>query len=237
MQAIEFAVHTPLSGPVLRSHAYHALSLGLPEATPLRGPLKIIANGPSAMSADTSGETLAVNGALKLFARGVGPTYWAACDPQEIVASFIPDNPPTNTIYLVASHCHPKVFEKLKGRDVRLWHVDNPDTRDLTVDGVPTAVSITLVVMQLMGRMGYRRFETWGWDGCYLDGRDHAVGQAHSGDNITIRVGDHDTFDTTSTWAAEAQDAVMLLSMADFRVKINGLGMFKAICDVKLKGR
>lgn len=237
MKPITFDVKTPRSGAVLRWNTAQALALDLPSATPEPKALRIIAGGPTALEAPLhGGDTLALNGALRLYGE-TGPTYWAACDPQECVADFV-RSAPRNTIYLVAAQCHPSVFAALEGRDVRVWNVDCPDTRSLTPDGVPTAVSITLVAMQLMARLGYRRFETWGWDGCYFDGKSHASEQAHNADDITVRLeGREGLFETTSTWAAEAQDAVTLLATADFKVDVKGGGMFAAILDAKLKGR
>lgn len=232
--AVRFQAVPPLSGEVLADHVRLALVRCLPSATPRPKALKIIANGPSALLADLTGETLAVNGAINLFGE-VGPTYWVAFDPQEGVAALLPADPPKNTIYLVAAQCHPAVFTRLEGRDVRLWNVEHPATADRTPDGVPTAVSVTLMAMQLMARLGYRRFDTWGWDGCYMTGQDHAAPQAHaSAENIRVRVGT-ESFETTTAWAAEAQDACALLALADFKVTIHGGGMIGAIVKARVR--
>lgn len=232
--AVQFRAAPPLPGETLAEHTRSALARGLPDATPQPRSLKIVANGPSALSADLSGETLAVNGAINLFGEG-GPTYWAAFDPQEGVAALLPADPPKNTVYLVAAQCHPSVFDRLEGRDVNVWNVEHPATIGQTPDGVPTAVSVTLMAMQLMARLGYRRFDTWGWDGCYMAGADHAAPQAHgSVENIRVRVGD-ESFETTTAWAAEAQDACRLLALADFKVDIHGGGMFGAIVKAKVR--
>lgn len=222
---IEFDVRTPLARKGRERNVAWVMGRGYPEVQ--EGPDKsevvnIIANGPSAKDAPQEGLTLALNGALGLFKRP--PTWWAACDPQGLVATFLRD-PPRGTSYLVASKCDRRVFNALRLRSVRVWHVDDCDTVPW---GVPSAVSITLVALSLMRRMGYRDFRVWGWDGCYVDGKDHAVPQAHKGDNITILVGDR-SFQTTTTWAAEAQDAVNQLAGADHRVRIEGDGMIKAV--------
>lgn len=283
-EVILFDVRTPNSVPETRANVAHALTLGLPRAHTLSlespTPIAMVANGPSATTAPfTPDGTLALNGAMGLFTdRGVAPQFWAACDSQEMVAGFLPLEPPTETVYLVASKCHPAVFERLRGRNVYLWHVDDPDHNDL--HGEPTvmcAVSITLCAMTLMRLMGHTAgFVTYGWDGCYtrqrrkhplrhrpVSGpyadnraylaarraqrrgdraikrkagwvkRDHAVGQAHNDAlNVGVRVptvdGDR-VFQTTGPWAAEAQDAVVQLSMADYPVEVRGGGMIGAI--------
>lgn len=234
MTVVQFQVRSPVPDDVLAEQTRNALIRCLPDAVAKPKAIKIIANGPSAASADLTGEALAVNGAINLFGE-VGPTYWVAFDPQEGVADLLPADPPKNTIYLVATQCHPAVFDKLEGRDVRKWHVDHPDGQ--FADGVLSAVSVTLMAMQLMARFGYRRFDTWGWDGCYLNGRDHAAPQARDPslvEDIRIRVGEQ-TFETTTAWAAEAQDACKLLAVADFKVNIHGGGMIGAIVKARVR--
>ncbi|MCR5876934.1 hypothetical protein [Phenylobacterium sp. J367] len=142
------------------------------------------------------------------------------------MASFL-KGAPASTTYFVASKCHSDVFAALEGRDARLWHIG-----DSHPAGVPTACSITLTAMSLFRMMGWRRFRTFGWDGCYMDGRDHAVSQPHSGQDVTVEVGDQE-FRTTTTWACEAQDAVNQLSFADYEVEVMGGGMIGAILAMK----
>src|SRR4051812_23421948 len=126
MQALRIEARPITPDDQIRRNMDYALSLGLPEAD--GGPLKhltVVANGPSARHLPLwpEGDTLALNGALKLFrTKGASPTYWAGCDPQPMVADFL-DDPPDSTIYFVASKCDKAVFDALKGRDVRLWHI------------------------------------------------------------------------------------------------------------------
>ena len=222
---VDFDVRTPASPEVLRARVAENLQRGLPEAEPAPdhdGVLTIIANGPSAAQARPSGPVLAVNGAIRLLT----PTFWACCDPQALVAGFLTE-PPMATRYFVASKCDPAVFDALEGRDVTLWHID-----DSHPAGVPSASSITLSAMSLFRSMGWRRFRTWGWDGCYIDGRDHAAPQAHARQDITLLIGEgrnEQAFRTTPTWACEAQDAVVQLAMADYEVEVMGGGMIGAI--------
>lgn len=224
---VEFDIRTPLTDKIVRKHIANTRKLGLrhafeqePEA------LTIIAGGPSALLAPQDGPTLALNGALRVCRN---PTYYAACDPQKEIADFLKD-PPKDTIYYIASKCHPDVFRVLRDRDVRVW-----DVGDFVPGGVPTAVSITLTSLNLFSRLGWRRFNVWGWDGCYKDGKDHAVPQRHVGDNRILEVGDL-RFETTTTWAAEAQDALYILPLLEFlgvEVNIHGDSMIQAIRDFK----
>jgi len=226
---VEFAIQTPDVDTA--SHVASSLARGLPSADDLivKDHLSVVANGPTALQLNAPpGPLLAVNGALRLFT-GCGPTYWAACDPQQLVVNFL-DDPPENTKYLIASKCHPDVFDRLKNRDVYIWHVEDQETEHL--NPVPTAVSITLCAIQLFARLGVKRFDTWGWDGCYLDGRSHAAEQAHNVNDRMIGVGPA-VYHTTPTWAAEADDACQLFIGADYEVNVHGGGMFGAILDYR----
>lgn len=227
---VEFETVVPVDDAGLAANVTACLALGLPEvgyALPRADRLTIVANGPSALYAPHDGPTLAVNGALGLFEQG--PTWFAGCDPQEHLADFLKD-PPRETVYLIASKCHPAVFEALKHRTVLVWHVDDHATWDLVQDRDPimSGVSITICAFELMSRFGFRGFDTWGWDGCYLDGRDHAVPQRIVPTNITMEVGPK-TFATTTTWALEGQNAHQKLSELD--ISIHGGGMIGAIFD------
>ena len=275
LSPVQFEVQTPCVDDVPK-HIEHAMSLGLPEADgePLRR-LTIIANGPSAKDAPLDGDTLALNGALKLFFNtGRVPTYWAACDPQrDYVLSFLDVPLSKETIYLVGSKCHPDVFKRLEGFDVRIWHIND---YPIPEPGRPvkTASTVTLTAMTLMRRLGYRHFDLWGWDGCYgMDDSHHAVphdvefsresdltvnvGAQQKGYRRKLKLADYRKwramkklgkqlglevplpqetrteggreFKSTRSWALEAQDAVHVLHLADYTVKIYGDGMIKAI--------
>jgi len=241
-EIVGFDFILPVSDEICRQQIAKSLNLGLPEATQRRR-VTVIANGPTARQADLRamlGPTLALNGALGLFLeQGLAPTYWAACDPQEYVASLLPDNPPLDTVYFVASKCHPAVFEKLKDRDVRLWHLlDHP------AEGrqrIALASSVTISASWLMHRLGFTDFDYWGWDGCFMDGKNHAGhnadwsgvdtlhlnygGKVENGEVIGGR-----TFATTRTWAAEAKGAEQFFQLAeyfDIGIKIHGDAMIE----------
>jgi len=236
-----FEIVTPLNDEICRSHIDINLKRGLKEAV-RRRTLHIVAAGPSARLAGnyiSSLPTLALNSSLKLFTDwGIAPTYWACCDPQELVADFLPDNPSRETIYFVASKCHSRVFEKLKGCDVRIWHL-----RDYPADGrsrIALCSTVTLSASWLMHRLGYTDFEYWGWDGCFIDGKHHAtVDDDWSGVEVlhlnyggTIEgeevIGGR-VFSTTRSWASEAKDAeqfFMLAEYFDIGLTIHGDGMF-----------
>lgn len=224
---VHFDIKTPRTEAVVRRQIARSRALGLREAfeTEPEG-LTIIANGPSAWHAPHAGPTLALNNALRVIPN---PTYWAGCDPQEDLADFVKDGP-KDTIYYVASKCHPKVFRALKDRDVRLWHVG-----DFVPGAVPSAVSITLTAMNLFARLGWRKFDVWGWDTSFGPGGEHHAGDEPFSPNpniVEVAIDGGPTFKTTPTWAAEAQDAHYIIPLLEYlgcEINIHGNSMVEAI--------
>ncbi len=238
---IEFAYVLPAGEDECRQNIDNSLSRYLPDAV-RRQRLVIIANGPTARNVDLrkiKAPTLALNGSIKLFMeQGVVPTYWAVCDPQELVAGFLPDVPPIETTYFVASKCHAAVFEKLKERKVKLWHIS--DHRANGRWHIAPSSSVTITACWLMTRLGFTDFEFWGWDGCFMDGKHHAsnnddwsaipiISLNYGGKIEDDEVIGGRTFSTTNTWAAEARGAEQFFQLAeyfDIGIKIHGDGMF-----------
>lgn len=235
---IAFDIVVPTTNAALNENVRHALTLGLPEADNRLAPLNIVANGPSARGLKFKGSTLAINGALNLpcFAKKP-PDMWIACDPQELVADFIV-SPSRKTTFLVASKCHPAVFERLKGFDIRLWHLSDVEFTKGRV--VPCATSVTLTALLLAQRLGARNIDVYGWDCCFAeDGAHHAAGSDLNPNNakIDVRVGPEEwgkEFKSTPTWCLEAQEAVNVLPLlrwAGVDVVIHGDGMVRAIAS------
>lgn len=237
MRPVEFERRFAVGDEEIRRNVEHALSLGLPDLAesplPRAERLTILANGPTALDADLSGPILSLNGSLQLFRNTQrAPTWWAACDPQEMVADFLLDAP-AETTYLVASKCHPRVFEALKDRNVILWHLNEEagGYYDLVKFRGPinVAPTITLCSFGLGEILGFGRFRTYGWDGCYMDGRNHAVGQAHNTTgNCEMEVG-AETFRTTYAWMDEADQASQIFDAWPRDLIVHGDGMIGAI--------
>jgi hypothetical protein len=238
---VQFEIRTPLDAETIRAHVVSALARGLDEvavAPVCDERLTIVANGPSALAAPLTGTTpgaptLAINNSLRLFLeRGLAPDYWMASDPQACVADYL-RGAPRETVYLVASKCHPDVFETLRDRRVVLWHCAEPSTLDLLVGRliIQSSLTVTLCALNLVPVLGFRHLDFWGWDACYLDGRSHAVQQRYRRDDITIELGSEpgQRFASTTSWAAEAQEAVRLFQTTPRQAKVHGDGLIAAL--------
>lgn len=223
---------TGFGDDALQAHVASALARGLPPVpVGLKAgwPVHIYANGPSVLDAPLLSPSLALNGAYKLFAEG--PDMWAAVDARACVADHV-ERPMRRTRHLVASKCHPEVFERLSGFDVFLWHVADGGAMVLP-DGsavVAPGLSVTGTVLGLVYSLGFREAHIYGWDCSYgSDGRDHAVAQGHdrSGD-IEVEIGDR-VFRTTPTWAAEVRAGLGYLELVPgLTVHMHGDGMMAA---------
>ncbi|MDE1145705.1 MAG: DUF115 domain-containing protein [Azospirillaceae bacterium] len=237
-ERVDFIAELPLSGDAIRAHIRHALGLALPEvaAGSLAGQAAmLVANGPSAHQAPLGPGrdrvSVALNGALGLFtARGLAPDYFVACDPQSLVADFLRALP-ARTTYLIASRCHPSVFDALRDRRVLLWHLDEDEAISEIGDRarIGAGLSVTNAALMLFHHMGARCLDIWGLDcSATADGVHHAGPGSIRGPYQPIRVGDR-LFQSTPVWAAEAQQFLLHLHTIDADVTVNGDGMLAAI--------
>ena len=197
----------------------------LPDATPVKSCV-IVGSGPSAATEALWGRlkqepdtiTVALNGALHLFIdRGIAPTYWACCDPQELTLDFVKGlKLPRTTLYLLATKCPESLFDYLESRNlnVQRWRIDDFPIKDPSKLHVPCAVSISLVAQSLMRFKGFHRFEHYGWDCCYVDGQHHASNQPapDTTSDLTFTIETEDgqklyEWPTNGSWMAELHDA------------------------------
>ena len=186
---VQFELVLPVTDDTLLRQVAHSRSLGIPEADDRIMHLNIVANGPSARGATFHGETMALNGAINLFPEDNPPSFWCVSDPQALVADFL-KRPSHATKFLVASKCHADVFERLRGFDVRLWHVGDVEIEG--VRSVPCATSVTLTALLLAQRMGYRSIDVWGWDCAFGEDGTHHAADGEMGSTasvIDLRVG------------------------------------------------
>lgn len=136
---------------------------------------------------------VAINGSVQyLHANGIKATFCVLLDPQEILAEQIDVVP--GVTWLVASQCHPTVFDKLKGQDVFIWHAH----ADCDVEGIasryrddfvviPGGSTAALRALGLLHSMGFRTFHYYGLDGSFSETRHHAYDQP-ADDNMPIIV-------------------------------------------------
>jgi uncharacterized Rossmann fold enzyme len=156
-----------------------AIARGYPqvrEAQPAKsGAILLVASAPSVkgqlelikkMKAAGS-PIVAIKGAHDwLIDNGVIPDYALAIDPQEHRIAFYKPQPTVH--YMIASQCHPAMFDNLDGYQVTLWHPyvkkgqDRPKNCMLIGGGTTSG----LRAISLFYVLGYRQFELFGFDSC-----------------------------------------------------------------------
>lgn len=160
-----------------------ALSRGLRRLEPCAarpGTLSIVGYGHSILQTwkELSYPVMTLSGAHDfLVSRGIKPDFHADCDPRIHKAGFV-KHPCRETLYLMASCCHPKTWENLEGQVVRIWHADNgPETREWLAEHEPQACvifrpgpSIGTAALGLAKVLGFRRVRLFGYDSCFVEG-------------------------------------------------------------------
>jgi hypothetical protein len=173
-----------------------ALSRGLPEVRP-RKPhsyaMSIAAGGPSL--ADTYGELkgviCAVNGSLSfLLSRGVTPWAVGVMDPRAHMADVVERR--EGVFYFLASTCHPRLFDKLAGCDIGLWHpsgmrgIETLVPEDSYLIGGGTTMGLRW--LNIGHFLGFREFHAHGLDSSFRGQSTHAYADHTDGDEAVFTV-------------------------------------------------
>jgi hypothetical protein len=132
---------------------------------------------------DIHGDVFGVNGSGNyLDSHGIKPKYIAMIDPlPQIVHAF---EPLEEVEYIIATQCHPDVFDKLKGCKVTMFNAavnagvrkiitEFPISKQFILGG---GASISTRSLGIGWVLGYRNFKFYGVD-CSVDGGDHAYEQ------------------------------------------------------------
>jgi 2-polyprenyl-3-methyl-5-hydroxy-6-metoxy-1,4-benzoquinol methylase len=119
--------------------------------------------------------------------RGLAPSGQFVVDGREFNARFT--RPVIDECkYLIASQCHPSVFEGLPPDRTYIWHTNPTLIHDLLTaqypDGwhtIPGGSTVLLRAIPLLRMIGYRRFHLYGCDSCLAPDRvHHAYEQAEN---------------------------------------------------------
>ena len=128
---------------------------------------------------------IALNGAGNyLIERNIRPAVVAVLDAREMNVSFV-ENDIQRCKYLLASQCHPSLFDKCEDREVYIYHVESSDAVKEELESyyfklhafVPGGSTIGLRAISLAHLMGFRDMHFFGMDSCYQDERHHAYEQ------------------------------------------------------------
>ena len=144
--------------------------------------------------------------------------------------------------YLLASQCHPSVFEGLPKDRTYVWHTTAEHIREAlnkqyggdwySVAGGSTALLRGIPMLRMLG---YQKFHLYGCDSCITGGVHHAYSQPENNSDIVIpfQVGGSDgrTFYCHTWMASQAQEFIDLIRFMgdEIELEIHGDGLLSYI--------
>lgn len=216
------------SGDITRENVESSLKRGLPAITwqaPTGVPALLVGGGPSLLQSlptiklgQTHGPIFALNGSARfLNEHGIIPSYQVILDAREKNVDLLGEA----VIYLVASQCHPKVFDALEGKRVRVFHLGICEGLVPPEQIIGGCHTVGLTAMNIAHVLGYRELHLFGYDSSYSDGL-HAYPQELSEKEsalIEVMVEDSEgVFRTFVTNAVMAEQARMFPDVAEVLV-------------------
>lgn len=233
-------------GSKTREHVRAAASRGLPVVGVLPAHERhavIIGGGPSLKANWTEifhwitqgADIFALNGATKfLNDRCLLPTFQVVVDPREHNVALIG----MAKEYLIASQCHPSVFDILPPEHTGLFHMAGSAQGEVNGTLIGGDVTVGLVAPCLAFTLGYREMHLYGYDSSYADGEHHAYHQDQTQQEEKIlqvyagKDGEMIPFTTNYAMAKQAElfpRTAELLCEAGASLTVHGTGLLPTI--------
>jgi hypothetical protein len=216
------------------------------------GTCSIVGAGPTIQEThkDLTGDVIAINSAISfLLDHGIVPKFGFLWDGTEVVEKFARPHP--DITYLVASRCHPKVFDRLKDCKVVVWHAGGDHDiaevmlRPEVIEKMPVpqpliaggSAGVTRA-LYLAACMGYEDIHLFGGDSCYSDAGDtHIRGSVVKEKDMMVSLG-NDTpgapamwFRTTPEWCQQVNEyrGIYMLAVAGRLAALTRTNMLKKL--------
>lgn len=240
-----FAIDAITSADSRRKASANAYSRGLPMVKyrdVRNGQLAICASGPSAKDYveklrnwTQEGEVWAINGAFNwLRSEGVKVSAFVGMDPEEILVDYLKDIPEDATYY-ISNQCHPAVFDRLKDRNVKIWHIEDPAVTP-AVGAYPIPGGSTC-----LGRAPYLAC-LLGWKSVHLFGGDSSYdtdGYAYGGEIIAneecLSEVNGVVYKTNRQMLAQAVELVEMVKNFPGEIMVHGRGLFPTMAEEHYK--
>lgn len=185
----EFPVNPAVPDETMLEHVRSAMGRGLPEVAPAKPHdriMSIAGGGPSLGDTwrELDGVIVTQNAALGfLLGKGVVPWACGVLDARPHVADLIERH--SRVFYFVASTCHPRVFNKLAGCKVGLWHPLGMPGIEQAAKGaryfIGGGTTMGLRWLNIGHFMGFRRFHAHGLDSSFRGQQTHAYSDFRDG--------------------------------------------------------
>ena len=112
-----------------------------------------------------------------LVSLGVTPTFALAVDAKEDSVNWF-QNPQPKTSYLLASQCHPNMYEKLASHKVAMWHLKGQFDGEKEVLGDEPSINwgcmVGVMSIQMCLYLGFQELHFFGMDGNHEGDQHHA---------------------------------------------------------------
>jgi hypothetical protein len=211
----QFPARPAVSDGAMLENVRSALGRGLPVVKPCRAhgrTMSIAAGGPSLEETwqDLSEVIVAVNASLGfLLERDVTPWACGLLDARPHIADLIEPHP--EVFFFIASTCHPRVFDKLAGCKIGLWHPSGMPGLEYELpagtDMIGGGTTMGLRWLSVGYFMGFRRFEAHGLDSSFRGDKTHAYPDRRDGEDTTLVV---DGYPTAINFLAQVKDYLEL---------------------------
>jgi hypothetical protein len=135
--------------------------------------------------------------------RGITPTFHVEVDPRPHKVALI-GQPCAETEYLMASACHPAVFDHLEGFNVKLWHIFDQSAEALRMLpagewAITGGSSVGLRTLTLARFLGFTNLHVFGMDGCHGASGVHAAEHPNQPPDYAETVYEGVTYRTTNS--------------------------------------
>lgn len=227
-----------------------AIALGYPSlerGTTTSEPIAVACSGPSLKSTlrelKRFDKILSCSGAHQfLLDHGIVPTWHMEGDPRVHKAVFV-KRPHRRVQYLLASSCHPRVFEALKGYQIKVWHVLS-NAKDLVTLGHYPPGQWVLTGGTNVGMRAMVMARLLGYVDVHIFGMDCSAGETfHTGSHpndppkvawMPVRVGDT-VYQSTALFVGYAKQFFHeMLQLPDVEFTLHGDGLLQALVRQKL---
>jgi hypothetical protein len=192
-------------------------------------------------------KVVAVNGAYQwCIDRNIRPSAMVMLDARQFNSRFV-EKPIPGCKYMLASQCHPDAFDLCKDRDVLIWHCcsGGDDEYEMLkkyyfdrVFPIGEGTTVTIKSIGLLCMLGFKSFDIFGFDSCWLDDAHHGYSQKENDRDKRIAVwlrppGRDDLacrFECAPWMMQQASDFQKLVNKHgdEFRLNIRGDGLIAA---------
>lgn len=160
-----------------------------------------------------------------LVSLGIKPTFAIAVDAKEDAVDYF-KNPQSETSYLLASQCHPNMFDRLEGHKLAMWHFRGQlDDEELHFNGEQTIAwgcMIGVISLHMALYLGFQELHFFGFDCSYVDDEHHSYDVGHYGEHVertksTFFTNDGRQFTSTTALLSQAEHFFDIFASTDGR--------------------